>query len=61
MLPDATLALRDIPGEEDDDGMEIRTGQAADPMVGVIGACIVEYPRPGRHALAELFGEGRQR
>ena len=53
VLSDAALALRNVPGEEDDDGMEIRTRQAAHPVVGVVRARVAENLRSGGHALLE--------
>ena len=61
VLPDAALALGDVAGEEDDDGVEVRAGKAADPVVGVVGPRVSEDLRPGRHALPELFREGGER
>ena len=61
MLRLATLALRAIAGKEYDDGVEVRAGQASNPMVGVIRTRVAKDLRPGDHALLELFGERVQR
>ena len=37
-----------IAGEEDGDGVEVRTGQAADPVVGMIRAGVAEDLGAGR-------------
>ena len=61
VLLDGALTLGHIAGEEDDQRMELRAGQAAHPVVGVVGARVAEDRGPGGHALAKLLGEGRQR
>ena len=61
MLVDAALALRDVAREQDDDGVQIRSWQPADPVVRMVGAGIAEDLRPRGHALAELVGKRRQR
>src|SRR6516162_778036 len=61
VLSDAALTLGDIAGEKNDDGVEVGAGQAAHPVVGVVGAGVAEDLRPGRHALTKLFGKGCQR
>ena len=61
MLRLAAIALRAIAGEEDGDGVQVRAGQAAHPVVGVIGARVAEDLGAGDHALLELLGERAQR
>jgi hypothetical protein len=61
MLLPASLALRDITSEEDDDSMKVMTRQTADPVVRVIGTGGTEDFCAGGHALAELFREGGER
>ena len=61
VLPDAALALGDVAGEEDDDGVEVRTGQASHPVVGVVGSRVSEDLRPSCHSLPKLFRKGGQR
>ena len=41
--------------------MQVRAGQTADPVVGVIRAGIAEHLRAGRHALPELLWKCGQR
>ena len=53
----AALALRDVAGEEDGDGVEVRAGQASHPVVGMIRARVAEDLRAGDHALLELLRE----
>ena len=58
MLSNGTLTLGDIAGEQNDDGVELGTGQTAHPVVGVVGAGVAEDLRPSGHALTKLFGKG---
>ena len=51
MLGYAAPALRGVAGEQDDDGVEVRAGEATDPVVGVILSGVAEDLRPGDHAL----------
>ena len=61
MLRQASLALRFIAGEQDDDRVEVRAGQAADPVVWMVLSGVAEHLRARNHALLELFGESGQR
>ena len=61
VLGAAALAFGGIAGEEDDDGVQVRAGQTADPVVGVIRAGIAEHLRAGRHALPELLRKRGER
>src|SRR5437762_3604512 len=56
----APSALRDVAGEQDDDGVEVRTRQTSDPVVGMIRAGVAENLRAGHHAVLELFWKRRQ-
>ena len=55
------IALGGVTGEQDSNGVEVRAGEAAHPVVGMILPRITEHFRAGNHALSELFGEGGQR
>ena len=61
MLSLAARAFSEVPGEEDDNGMQVIAGQPAYPMVRMVRANIAENLRAGRHALTELLGKGGQR
>src|SRR5437868_1896259 len=61
MLLPASLALRDVASEEDDDSMKFLTRQTARPVLRVVGAGGAEDFRAGGHALAELLGKGGER
>ena len=61
MLCLAALALGGIAGEQDDDGVEVRAGEAAHPVVRMILSGVAEHLRAGDHALLELFGKRGQR
>ena len=57
----AALSLGSIAGEQDRDGVKIRAGEAAHPVVRMIFSGVAEHLRAGDHALLELFGERGQR
>ena len=57
----ATAALGGIAGEQDDDGVEVRAGETAHPVIRMIFSGIAEHLRAGDHALLELLGERGQR
>ena len=53
----ATPALRGVAGEQDRDGVEVRAGQTAHPVVRMIHPGIPEHLRAGDHALLEFLRE----
>ena len=57
----AALTLSGVAGEQDDDSVEIRAGEAAHPTFRVIYAGVAEHFRAGDHSLPELFRERGQR
>ena len=59
LLP-ASLAFCNIAGEEDHDGMEVRTGESSHPVIRMIGAGGADDLGTGGHALTELLGKGRE-
>src|SRR5271170_72511 len=61
MLLPASLALRDVASEENDDSMKFLTRQTARPVVRVIGTRGTEDFCAGGHALAKLLGKGGER
>src|SRR5258705_11786649 len=58
MLLPASLALRAVASEENDDSMKVFTRQTARPVVRVIGTRGTKDLCAGGHALTELLGEG---
>ena len=61
VLGDAACALGGVAGKQDGDGVEVRAGEAAHPVVRMILSGVAEHLRAGDHALLELFGERGQR
>ena len=61
MLDLGAAALGGVAGEQDDDGVEVRAGETAHPVVRMILSGIAEHLRAGDHALLELFGKRGQR
>ncbi len=61
MLLPASLAFCNIACEQNHDGMKFLTRQPPHPVLRVVGSGCAENLRTGSHALAELFGEGRER
>ena len=61
VLGPAPITFGGITGEQDDDGMEVRTCQIPQPIVGMVCACIAENLRAGDHALPELVRKCAQR
>ena len=61
MLGLAARPLGGIAGKQDRDGVKVRPGEAAQPVVWVVLSGIAEHFRAGDHALLEFFGKGRQR
>ena len=57
ILGDTPLAFVHITREEDDDGVEVGRGQAAQPVVGMIRARVSEDGCASGHALTELLRE----
>jgi hypothetical protein len=57
----ALLALGRVAGKQDSDGVEVRAGETAHPVVRMIVAGISKHFRARDHALLELFGERGQR
>ena len=54
--------FRIVPGEENDDRVQVGARKATHPMLGRIRTGIAEHlPRPRRHALLELLREGCKR
>ena len=53
----APLTFSSIPGEEDDDGVQVRTGQTPDPIIRMIAAGVAKNFRAGHHALFEFLRE----
>ena len=61
VLHPAALTLGVVAGEQNRDGVKIRAGESADPVVRMIFSGVAEHLRTGDHSLLELFGEGGQR
>src|SRR5271170_7229005 len=61
MLLPASLALRGVASEENDDSMKVLTCQATYPVLRVAGTGGAEDLRASGHALAELLWKGGQR
>src|SRR4029077_329433 len=61
MLRHASLALRFIAGEKDNNGVETRARQATYPVDWMVCSCLAEHLRAGHHTLPELFRERGQR
>ena len=61
VLRHASLALRFIAGEKDNDGVQSRARQATYPVVWMVCSCVAEHLRAGHHTLPELFRERGQR
>ena len=60
MLFRCALALGRIAREQNGDGVQCRTGEAANPPVGMILAGIAKHFRAREHPLPEFFGESCQ-
>src|SRR5690242_2662716 len=61
VLVPAPLAFRDIAGEQNGNGMQVRACQAPQPVVRMVGARGPENICSRGHSLTELLGKGGQR
>src|SRR5690348_6659893 len=61
VLSCASLAFCKVAGEQHDNGVEIRTAKAPDPVFGMVGTGCAKDFSSGCHALTKFFGKGRQR
>ena len=61
MLPRDPLPLTNVAGKNDGDGMEVWTGQATNPLAGIISAGIAQHLRACHHSLTKLFGKSCER
>ena len=57
----AAPVLGAVAGEQDDDGMEVRAGETAYPVLWIIFSGIAQHVRARDHALLEFLGERGQR
>ena len=61
MLQLAALVLSGVAGEQDGDGVEVRAGETAYPVLWIIFSGIPQHFCARDHALLELFRERGQR
>src|SRR5438094_2639658 len=61
MLGARPLARRGVAREEDDDGVQVGTGESTHPLVGMVRTGITEDIRARCHALLKLLRKGGQR
>src|SRR4051794_40936694 len=60
MFSGGAQALSRIAREKNDDGVQRRTGETANPLIGMVPACVAKHFRARNHALPEFFRECRE-